>query len=454
MNINDIAERLVSTSEKTGAAQAEAFSILAKTSSIYIDDNIPKIADTKTELGVGLKFIIGKKIGFTSSTLLSEGIEDVVTRAKSLAAISNPDEKFVSLPDPKKASIDRDHFKDKYTAEADSSILTDLCMELVSSASSSKVSVPNGVLRASSIDFQITNSLGVDTGSESTLVFGYFTAKAEENGSVGEGVQRIWSRSLKDADFSGKGELLQTQALDVIKAKAFKENWEDIVAVLAPSEGSEMIGSLLGYALSAENVNNRSSPWTDKVGDKVAHESLNVIDNGLSTKGLLSASVDDEGTPTRTTQAIENGTLRSYLFDSYNANQHELPSTGNGLRRGFRDAHGAFTSSVGCRPTTIEIPAGKHDLDSMVSGIKRGVYVEHFAWPQVDPLSGAFSNEIRNACLIENGELTTKVKYALLTGNLYESIQREILLGNQLEVNSRYVMPIMAFEGIELVGQQ
>ncbi|MFW9918376.1 MAG: TldD/PmbA family protein [Candidatus Thorarchaeota archaeon] len=453
MNIQDIAQRLVSHSEKAGATQAEAYSILVKTSSIYIDDNIPKIADTKTELGVGLKLIIDKKIGFTSSTLLSEDASDVVSRAKSLAEIANADQKFISLPDPKKVSGKRDKFSDKDTAEADSSVLIDLCMELVNAASSSKVSVPNGVLRASSIDFQIINSLGVDTGSESTMVFGYFTAKAEDNGSVGEGVQRIWSRSLKDTDFTAKGEILQTQALDVIKSEPFKDNWDDIVAILAPSEGSEMMGSLLGDALSAENVNNRSSPWTDRVGDKVAHESLNVVDNGLSEKGLLSAAVDDEGTPTAKTIAIENGTLRSYLFDSYNAQQHDLESTGNGLRRGYRDAHGAFTASVSCRPTTIEIPAGKYDLDSMISEIKRGIYVEHFAWPQVDSLSGAFSNEIRNACLIENGELTTKVKYALLAGNLYESLKKEILFGNDLEVNSRYVMPTMGFAGVELVGQ-
>ncbi len=454
MNIQDIAEGMVSSSEKVGASQAEVYSILAKTSSIYIDDNIPKIADTKTEIGVGLKFIIDKKIGFTSSTLLSEGIDDVITRAKKMAEISNPDEKFLSLPDPKKPSGNRDQFRDKYTAEVDSSILTDYCMELVYAATNANVSVPNGVLRASSINFQICNSLGVDTGSESTLVYGYFTAKAEDNGSVGEGVQRIWSRSLKDVDFSSKGEKLRTQAVEVIKAQAFKEKWDDIIAVLSPSEGSEMMGSILGHALSAENVNNRSSPWTDRVGDKIAHESLNVIDNGLSEKGLLSAVIDDEGVPTRKTTTIEKGILRSYLFDSYNANQHELESTGNGMRRQHRDAHGSFTASVSCNPTTIEIPPGSSDLEAIIADVRRGVYVEHFAYPEIDPLSGGFSNEIRNACLIENGELTSKVKYALLSGNLYESLMQEIHFGNDLEVNSRYVMPTMAISGVELVGQQ
>ncbi|MCK5150529.1 MAG: TldD/PmbA family protein [Candidatus Thorarchaeota archaeon] len=453
MDLVDTAHKLVSQSEQNGASQAEAFVIRVATSSIYIDDNIPKIGDSKIEVGVGLKFILGKKVGFTSSTLLSESTKDVVKRAMSIATISNEDPKFTSLPEARKVSGKPDRFYDKATAEADSSVLADKCMELVKTAGSDAVSVPNGVLRASALEFNVVNSLGVDASSKSTIVFGYFTAKADEDGKVGEGVQRVWSRSLYDVDFVAKGEKLRTQATSVINAKPFKEKWDKIVAVLAPSEGSEMMGTLVGTAVSAENVNNRSSPWTDKVGDTIAHENLSVIDNGKSKLGLMSARVDDEGVPTQKTRIIENGVLKSYLFDSYNANQLDLKSTGNGLRRGGRDAHGAFAGMVSCRPTTLEIPAGSKSVEEIISEVKKGVYIEHFAWPQVDPLSGTFSNEIRNAKTIENGELKDQIKFALLIGNLYESIKEEILIGSDIEVHGTRVMPTMAIVGTELVGQ-
>jgi PmbA protein len=453
MNLSEIASKLVAKSERAGASQAEAYAVLAKTSSIYIDDNIPKIADVKEEVGVGLKFITGKKIGFTSSTLLSESIEDVVERAMSMAKVSAEDAKFVSLPDPKKPAGSSDRFYDRTTGAADSDILLERTMTLVASAVSDNVSVPNGVLRTSSTDFQITNSLGAEAESKSTMVFGYFTAKAEESDSVGEGVQRCWSRNVNDVDFAIIGEKLNHQALDVIQARGFKENWKDAVAVLAPSEGSEMLGSMVGYAVSAENVNNRSSPWTDKVGDSVAHESVTIADNGLSAKGLLSAVVDDEGTPMQTTPILDKGVLKSYLYDSYNAAQVDLASTGNGIRRSSRDAQGSFSSPVRCRSTTLEIPASTKSIGDIIGEVKRGVYIEHFAWPQVDPLAGTFSNEIRNAQLIENGELTTKIKYALLVGNLYEAIQREVVFGSDLEVHDNRVMPTIAISGTEIVGQ-
>jgi predicted Zn-dependent protease len=68
-------------------------------------------------------------------------------------------------------------------------------------------------------------------------------------------------------------------------------------------------------------------------------------------------------------------------------------------------------------------------------------------------MSGSFSNEIRNARLIENGELTTQIKYALLVGNLFESIKSEVLIANDAQVHDRRVMPTMAFQATELVGQ-
>ncbi|UCH04666.1 MAG: hypothetical protein JSW05_00450, partial [Candidatus Thorarchaeota archaeon] len=87
MTLADKAGRLVDASEKEGASQAEAFVILAKTSSVYIDDDIPKIVDAKEETGIGLKFILGNQIGYTSSTLLSESVEDVVGGGVQVSAL-------------------------------------------------------------------------------------------------------------------------------------------------------------------------------------------------------------------------------------------------------------------------------------------------------------------------------------------------------------------------------
>ncbi|MFW9843440.1 MAG: TldD/PmbA family protein [Candidatus Thorarchaeota archaeon] len=453
MNIADIADKMVSLSEKSGATQSEVYASRVKVASTYIDDDIPKIGASLIEFGVGLKYIIGKQIGFTSSTLSQESIEDVVERAKSIARVSNDDAKFVSLPEPKKVSGSPDKFHDNDTAVADSTILMEKAMEVVKGASADNVTVPNGSLRTSSIEYHIRNSLGVDVGSKGTVTFGFFTAKSEDGSDVGEGVQRCWSRELDSIDFTSIGEVLKSQALEVLRAKPFKDKWDDAVGVLAPSEGSEILYNLVAFAANGDNVNKRSSPWSDKVGETVAGESISIIDNGLSDKGLLGSIVDDEGVPTQKTQIIENGVLKSYFFDSYNANQLEMQSTGNGIRRIARDLAGRFTAPAVSAGTTMEVKPSSKSIDDIIGEIKKGVYVEHFAWPIVDPMSGTFSNEIRNARIIENGELGGPIKYALWVGNLYESLKSNVMVANDPEVHDKRVVPTIAFPGTEIVGQ-
>ncbi|TFG31603.1 TldD/PmbA family protein [Candidatus Thorarchaeota archaeon] len=453
MNLADIAKAIVTLAEKSGATQAEVYSIRVKTSSTYIDDDIPKIGGSINEFGIGLKYIQGKQIGFTSSTLAQENFEAVVERAKSIAHVSNEDPKFVSLPASQKPSGSPDMYHDTETAAADSTVLVEKAMEVVNAAAADNVTVPNGSLRASSVHYHISNSLGLDAGSKGTIVFGFFTAKSEDNSGVGEGVQRCWSRNISSIDFTSIGEALKTQALSVLKARAFKDKWDNTVAVLAPSEGSEILYNLIEFAVNGDNVNKRSSPWADKVGDVVASENLSIIDNGRSEKGLLSGIVDDEGVPTQKTQVIDKGVLTSYLFDSYNANQLELPSTGNGIRRIARDLAGRFAIPAVCAGTTMEVKPSTKSFDDIIGEIKRGVYVEHFAWPIVDSRSGTFSNEIRNARVIENGELGDPIKYALWVGNLYDSIKGELRVANDPEVHDNRIVPTIAFPDTEIVGQ-
>jgi predicted Zn-dependent protease len=129
------------------------------------------------------------------------------------------------------------------------------------------------------------------------------------------------------------------------------------------------------------------------------------------------------------------------------------------MRRNARDAQGRYAYVPTVRPTALEVKPGTKTFDDVISEIKRGVYIEHFAYPQVNAMSGTFSNEIRNGILIENGELTKQIKYALWVGNLYESIKHEIYSTSNLELHSAgfnpssVILPIMGFSGTEIVGQ-
>src|SRR5438105_9284425 len=85
-------------------------------------------------------------------------------------------------------------------------------------------------------------------------------------------------------------------------------------------------------AINGSAVYRKSSFLAGKLGEKVAHEGLTVIDDA-TIPGLFGTSpFDDEGVASRRTVVIENGVLKSYLLNSYTARKLGLKTTGNASR--------------------------------------------------------------------------------------------------------------------------
>ena len=103
-----------------------------------------------------------------------------------------------------------------------------------------------------------------------------------------------------------------------------------------------MFKTSVGFSVDSENVNRMRSAWAGKMGKDVASPSISIVDDPTDPRGILSASFDDEGTPTSKRPIVENGVLRSILFDGYNAAMAGVRSTGNGLRRTERDSQSLY----------------------------------------------------------------------------------------------------------------
>src|SRR5207245_9258045 len=111
-------------------------------------------------------------------------------------------------------------------------------------------------------------------------------------------------------------------------------------------------------------------------------------------------------------------------------------------------------------PANRFVEPGLKSREALLAEVDSGGYVEKFAAPEVNPLSGSFAMEVRNATLIKKGELADHVKVALLTGNFYDGLKNVVGVGRELTPTHAFLtapgcayVPAMAFEGFELVGQ-
>jgi predicted Zn-dependent protease len=96
----------------------------------------------------------------------------------------------------------------------------------------------------------------------------------------------------------------------------------------------------------------------------------------------------------------------------------------------------------------------KKSRDQLISEVDKGVLIERFASPEINPVTGGFGCEVRDATVIEGGQQQNHIKHALLTGNMYESLRKIVGISNDVKTVENVILPTIAFSGFKLIGQK
>src|SRR3989475_6511758 len=67
----DLASDAVRRAQSEGADAAEAYAITFTSRSVYIEDDVPKVAEERTETGLGIRAAKAKRVAFSATTLAS-----------------------------------------------------------------------------------------------------------------------------------------------------------------------------------------------------------------------------------------------------------------------------------------------------------------------------------------------------------------------------------------------
>jgi len=161
-----------------------------------------------------------------------------------------------------------------------------------------------------------------------------------------------------------------------------------------------------------------------KLGEKLLDNRITLTDNPQIDFAAGSEPFDDEGTPARTNVFIENGVLKSYLFDLQTAGILGMEPTGSGMR--------SFASQPSPGSSNLVIGAGDTPLETMIAGVKRGLIVDQLlGGGQSNTLAGEFSVNVDLGFLIENGQIAGRVKDCMLAGNAFTALNNIAAIGDK-----------------------
>ncbi len=459
MDLLDLASDAVRRARAAGADASEAFAIAFTTRSVYIEDDVPKVGEDRQEAGLGVRVARGKRVAFASTTLASseDARSGVAAAIDSLKQVpEDPD--FSGFP-TEAAKGEVAGVWDSRTASTDVPGLLEAASSFTDAATDLKgTSVPKAIFRIQDYAIRVANSNDVVANHRGTLVFCYLTAKCGSKGKFGEGIMKAMDTTVRAIDFPELGRTTSRRAAENLKARTFKGTLSG-TAVFYPLDLGEMFIQTVGSAVNGENVHKKRSAWIDKVGKEIASVGVTIRDRPRMPKGLASCVVDDEGNATRDRTLVEAGILKTYVSD-----RHHAPllgtTPGNGFRRAVATVEGSYTRPAETHVSNLVVEPGRMSLDALLAEVDHGVYVEKFAAPEVNEFSGSFAMEVRNATLIKKGELADHVKFALLTGNLYDGLKNVVGIGKDPVATHGFLstpgcayVPAMAFEGFELVGQ-
>lgn len=179
------------------------------------------------------------------------------------------------------------------------------------------------------------------------------------------------------------------------------------------------------HGLEATSVAKGMSVFCGKLGQKVASDIVNAVDDGTNLNAWGSINVDDEGTPSKCNVLIENGILKSYLVDKRNSKKMNHPITGSSRRESYKYQ----TTS---RMTNTYFLNGTSTFDEIIKNTKHGLFAKKMGGGSVNPATGEFNFACDVAYLIEDGKITKPVKGATLVGSGKDVLLRIDMIADNL----------------------
>ena len=196
--------------------------------------------------------------------------------------------------------------------------------------------------------------------------------------------------------------------------------------------------------VNGDSVYRGASFLAGKLGQKIAGENVNVIDDGTMPGGFGTSPFDGEGVPTRRTVVIESGVLKSYLLNTYTAKKLGLQTTANASR--------GLAGMPGIGPGNYFLQPGSKTPKELISGIKEGLYVTEFLGQGVNLVTGDYSRGA-SGLWISGGELAYPVEEITVAGNLKELFFNISEIANDLEFRGSVAAPTIRIDGLTVGGE-
>ncbi len=445
MDIKALKDRLFERAKKEGFESCEIYYQSGSSFNVCVyKGNIEKYQSSENG-GFCFRGLYKGNIGYYFSEDTDIDADKVVKSAKENAeAITIKDKEFIYGGDKEYPHVNvYNAALEDITAER--KIQTALDIEKYAKEYDNRITVNKSMVASGDSYVYICNTEGLEVSERTNQILAYVEVMAEDKGDTKEKGEIWLGNDMNCFEPKKLSETACNKALSALGAESIKSG--KMKTVIKNETFADIFQCFVGN-FYAENVQKGFSLLKDKLGTDIASPVVSVKDDPLMEGGYMTTAFDSEGVASYKKTVVENGVLKTYLYNLKSANVDGVRSTGNGFK-------GSFRTAVGTAPTNFYIEKGSKSLDDVIEAIDYGIYINDVAGLHsgTNSISGDFSLAAEGF-LIEKGKITKPVAQITIAGNFYEVLKNIDTVCSDLKFNSSAVgSPTVCVKSLEISGK-
>lgn len=396
--------------------------------------------------GICLRVLHEGRIGYASSELMDEEeMKALVSRAKANAlATEKPDTVGIFKGSESYAELKNAEFTPKSAGELKK--LTEELAEEIYKTSDKVVGGTQTYGIAAEFVVRLSNSHGLNLETRCGINALQLQAVVCEGGKY-ESAYDI-TELHGEVDMPALASKVVDEALLKVNATTVPSGKYSVVL-----DAKQMRTLLAVYSsvFSSKMAQMGMSLLAGKEGEKIASDIVTITDDPMRDGVSIQTNFDAEGVAAYRKAVVENGVLKTMLYNRETAKAAGVESTGNASK-------GGYASPVGISPYAFCLEAGDKSKAELLAMAEGGIYVTELKGMHAgaNPVTGDFSLESAGFRIVD-GKLGEAIKSFTIAGNFFELIKSIAALSDEVEVGvsggfTTYGAPCALIHDVSVAG--
>ncbi|MBR2010413.1 MAG: TldD/PmbA family protein [Clostridia bacterium] len=447
MSFEEIKKILFDAAKEAGLTDYDVYYRMSTELSADALNHEPNASSFGTAGGVSFRCAVDGKIGSASTEMQEKAeLEALVPRAMANAALVDADEEPIFyLPQSgdayRKVTVDKPALPTAGELRRAANELQDRiynASDLVSDGTETMAG-------AAEVTVCLANARGLMLSHSAAMRYAYAEAVINDGNEPSYGT--AVSEEL-DAAKSGIAEKAVSEAILRLGGSPVKTGKYKVVL---SAKQVRALFSAFSDIFSGKKAMLGLSLLKGKENTKIASPSLTVYDDPFYPGNTMQMPFDAEGVPTYKKALVEQGVLKTLLYDLTTAKKTGNASTGNAGR-------GSYADPVSIRSYCYAIAPGSATLEELFAEMGEGLYITELKGLHAgcDDVTGDFSIESAGFA-VKDGKLASPVKAFTVAGNFFELLQSIEAVGREVETGicgfSMTAAPAMLVKDISVAGE-